>query len=251
MAAIPESDGRGAHPGAAAFATTHWSVVLAAGDAASSKGSEALETLCRTYWRPLYAYLRRKGTTPHDAQDCVQGFFADLLGRDSLARLDRSKGKFRSFLLGALKHFLANEWDRAKAAKRGGEFAFVSWDDAQLDPKFAGAQSPDLPPDQAYERSWAMTLLDQVLGRLRQSYVETGHAATFDALQVFLTGDKGEVPYAEMAKRLELGESALKMSIQRLRRRFGELLRDEIAHTVSKPEEIDEEIRALFAALRR
>lgn len=251
MAGIPEDDGNGDRGSAVVFATTHWTVVLSAGDAASVEGAAALEVLCRTYWRPLYTYLRRKGSTPHDAQDCVQGFFADLLQRDSLARVARSKGKFRSFLLAALKHFLANEWDRAKALKRGGEFSFVSWDEVQLDPKFSGAAAPDLAPDQAFERSWAMTLLDQVLGRLRRSYVENGQAPTFDALQVFLTGDKGEVPYAEMAKRLNVGESALKMSIQRLRRRFGELLRAEIAHTVSRPEEIDGEIRALFSALQR
>ena len=233
------------------FRTTHWSVVLAAGGGPAPEAAVALERLCAVYWHPLYSYLRRWGQSPDDAQDLTQAFFAQLLERDSLRSVNRSKGKFRSFLLASLKHFLANERDRAGALKRGGAISFVSWDEAGAEERYRQAESLALPPDKAFEQSWATTLLEQVLTRLRADYAQAGQGVLFDALQVYLTGDKGAAPYAEMAARLNLGESALKMSIQRLRRRFGDLLREEIAHTVSRPEEIDQEIRALFAATRQ
>jgi RNA polymerase sigma-70 factor (ECF subfamily) len=246
-----ESDPDVAAAGGAAFATTHWSVVLAATEGDSQRAGKALERLCRNYWPPLYAFLRREGRNEADAQDLVQGFFTSLLARGSFAGLDRGRGKFRSFLLGALKHFLSNERERAGALKRGGAVVFVPWEDAAPESTFRSAHADALPPDLAFEKSWALTLLNQVLSQLREEYSRTGKAALFEALQVYLTGDKGEVPYAEMATRLGLGESALKMSIQRLRRRYGDLLRAEIANTVSTQQEIDEEIRALFAAVRR
>jgi RNA polymerase sigma-70 factor (ECF subfamily) len=225
--------------------------VLAAADGDSQRAVWALEQLCRTYWPPLYAFLRREGRSEADAQDLVQGFFARLLAQPPFARLDRQQGKFRSFLLAALKHFLANEHDRTRALKRGGAVTFVPWDDTEAETTFRNARSDGLPPDLTFEKSWALTLLNHVLAQLRDEYTRSGKALLFDALQVYLTGDKGGVPYAAMAARLNLGESALKMSIQRLRRRYGDLLRTEIAHTVSTPQEIDEEIRALFAAVRR
>ena len=230
------------------FRTTHWSVVLAAGGSPAPEAAVALERLCATYWYPLYSFLRRQGQSPHDAQDLTQSFFAQLLEKNSLQSVNPGKGKFRSFLLSSLKHFLANERDRAGALKRGGAIAFISWEEAGAEERHRQADSLALTPDKAFEQTWAMTLLERVLAKLRTDYADAGQSALFDALQIFLTGDKGAVPYAEMAARLNLGESALKMSIQRLRRRFGELLREEIAHTVSRPEEIDEEIRALFAA---
>lgn len=233
------------------FATTHWSVVLSASDGDSQLAGQALERLCRTYWPPLYAFLRREGRSEADAQDLVQGFFASLLAHQSLAGLDRERGKFRSFLLKSLKHFLANEHDRIRALKRGGDLTFVPWDEAAAENTFRSARADSLSPDLTFEKSWALTLLNQVLDQLRQEYSAAGRAGLFDELQVYLTGDKGDAPYAETAARLNLGESALKMSIQRLRRRYGDLLRAEIAHTVSTPQEIDEEIRALFAAVRR
>jgi RNA polymerase sigma-70 factor (ECF subfamily) len=230
------------------FRTTHWSVVLAAGGRPAPEAARALEQLCATYWYPLYYFLRRRGQSPHDAQDLTQSFFAQLLERDGLQSVSPSKGKFRSFLLASLKHFLANERDRTRALKRGGAVSFISWEDAGAEDRYRQAESLALPPDKAFEQTWATTLLEQVLARLRADYASDGQGALFDALQIYLTGDKGAVPYAEMAARLNLGQSALKMSIQRLRRRFGELLRQEILHTVSRPEEIDEEVRALFAA---
>ena len=230
------------------FRTTHWSVVLAAGGTPAPEAAVALERLCATYWYPLYSFLRRQGQSPHDAQDLTQSFFAQLLEKNSLQSVNPNKGKFRSFLLASVKNFLANQRDRADALKRGGAIAFVSWDEADAELRYRKDDSLALPPDKAFEQLWATTLLEQVLAKLRAAYADTGQGAQFDALQIYLTGDKGAAPYAEMATRLNLGESALKMSIQRLRRRFGDLLREEIAHTVSRPEEVDDEIRALFAA---
>jgi len=234
----------------AEFRTTHWSVVLAAREGSAPEAALALERLCATYWYPLYSYLRRRGQSPHDAQDLTQSYFAQLLEHGRLHSVNPSKGKFRSFLLASLKHYLANERDRAGALKRGGAVSFISWEEAGAEERYRQAESLSLPPDQAYEQTWATTLLEQVLAKLRADYAEAGQSGLFDALQVYLTGDKGAVPYAETALRLNMGASALKMSIQRMRRRFGELLRAEVAHTVSTPSEIDEEIRALFAAAR-
>ena len=238
-----------AAPGAV-FATTHWSVVLAVG-VDSPQAGKALEQLCRAYWPPLYAYLRRDDHSEADAQDLVQGFFASLLARHSLEGLAPDRGKFRSFLLAALKHYLANESDRARALKRGGAVTLVSWEEEEAESTYHSAHADALVPDLAFEKSWALTLLNQVLALLRAEYSQAGKAALFDELQVYLTGDKGDAPYAETAARLHLREGALKMSIQRMRRRYGDLLRAEIAHTVSTPQEIDDEIRALFAAVRR
>lgn len=232
------------------FTTTHWSVVLASGDADAPQAAAALEALCRTYWYPLYCFLRRCGHGQHDAQDLTQSFFAQLLEHRSLQSVHPGKGKFRSFLLASLKHYLSNERDRAGALKRGGAMSFISWEEAGAEESYRQAQSLGLPPDKAFEQTWATTLLARVLAKLRADYVAAGQGGLFDALQIYLTGDKGAVPYVETAARLNLGESALKMSIQRLRRRFGELLRAEVDHTVSSAAEIDEEIRALFAAAR-
>jgi RNA polymerase sigma-70 factor (ECF subfamily) len=232
------------------FRTTHWSVVLNAREDTAPGAAAALEQLCAVYWPPLYFYLRRQGHTAHHAEDLTQSFFAQLLQQDGLQSVHPSKGKFRSFLLASLKHYLANERDRAGALKRGGAVSFISWEEAGTEERYRQAESLSVPPDKAFEQTWATTLLEQVLAKLRADYVEAGQGGLFEALQVYLTGDKGAVPYAETAARLNLGESALKMSIQRLRRRFGELLRAEVAHTVSTPAEIDEEIRALFAAAR-
>lgn len=234
----------------AAFATTHWSVVLAADQHDATLAARALERLCQTYWPPLYAFLRREGRSEADAKDLVQGLFADLIERHSFAGLKQHRGKFRSFLLGALKHFLANEHDRVRALKRGGAVTIVSWEE-DAESTFQSSRTDALIPDLAFEKSWALTLLNRVLATLRKEFVDAGKGALFEELQVYLTGDKGDAPYAETAARLNLKEGALKMSIQRLRRRYGDLLRAEIAHTVSSPQEIDEEIRALFAAVRR
>ena len=223
--------------------------MLAAGEGTSPDVAAALNELCRTYWYPLYAYLRRQGHGVHDAQDLTQSFLVHLLEKNRLQRLHPSKGKFRSFLLASLKNFLANEWDRQQALKRGAQFAVISLDDATGEDRFACESSHEATPDKAFEKSWALTLLDAVLAKVRQDYAAEGKGPLFDALQVYLSGERGAAPYAETAAKLKLTEGALKMSVLRMRRRFGELLRAEIANTVSDPAEIDEEIRCLFAAV--
>jgi RNA polymerase sigma factor (sigma-70 family) len=233
------------------FQTTHWSVVLTAGQDGDTKASTALERLCQTYWFPIYTYLRRQNREREDAQDLTQGFFEHLLQNQRLQTVRPHKGKFRSFLLASLKNFLANEWDKRRALKRGGEFAFVSLDEEVAESRFRREPYHEATPEKAFEQSWALTLLDSVLAQLRRDYVSADKTALFEAIQVYLSGDNDAAPYAETAARMNLTESALKMSVLRLRRRFGELLRAEISQTVTRPEELDEEIRALFAAVHR
>ncbi len=233
------------------FATTHWSVVLAAGQKTTPHSAEALNRLCATYWYPLFAYLRRRGYEAQDAQDLTQSFFVHLLERDRLGTVTPTKGKFRSFLIASLKNFLANEWDKQQTLKRGAHLSFLPLDAKIGETRYRREPSHDATPDKAFEQSWALALLERVLNQLREEYGDAEKQRLFDALQVYLSGDKGGVSYAEMASRLNLTEGSVKMAVLRLRRRFGELLREEIAQTVSKPEEVDEEIRCLFAAVSR
>lgn len=234
-----------------AFATTHWSVVLAARLPDSSNAAAALETLCRTYWRPLYAYIRREGYGVPDAQDLTQGFFAQLLEKDYLSHLHDQRGKFRSFLLTFLKHFLSDERDKAGAQKRGGGKRVVSLDDTSIEERFLiePAMARELSPDQAFERRWAETVLEQAANRLGAEYAASGKAALFNALKDFQPGEHGSVSYKDVGTRLEMTESAIKSAVHRLRQRHREILREEIARTVSRPEEIDAEIRHLLAVL--
>jgi RNA polymerase sigma factor (sigma-70 family) len=231
------------------FLTTHWSVVLAAKQEASAEADAALERLCKAYWWPLYAFVRRRGYEAHDAQDLTQEFFARLLAKDFLRPVDRSKGKFRSFLLAAMEHFLAKEWRRANAQKRGGQFTFVSINDETAEQPYLQLRSPDHLPERIFEQQWATTLLNQVTTRLREEFVESGKEELFEAIKVFLTGEKQAATYAELAAKLGTTEAALKMALSRMRQRYGELLRAEIAATVSSPGEVDAELHALFAAL--
>jgi RNA polymerase sigma factor (sigma-70 family) len=231
------------------FTTTHWSVVLAAGHRETSECAAALEMLCRAYWHPLYGYLRRRGRSPHDAQDLTQAFFARLLEKDYLQSVDPRKGKFRSFLLAALEHFLANEWRSGRAQKRGGGVTFVSLDDTKAEQRYLQVPGSNLSPEQFFEQQWASTLLDRVLSRLREEFLAAGKDPLFEELKVFLTGDKSAASYAELAVKLSTTEAALKMAVSRMRHRYGELLREEIAQTVSRPEEIQGELQALYAAL--
>ncbi len=225
------------------FATTHWSVVLAAGQQALPQAAEALENLCRTYWYPLYAFVRRRGYSPEDAEDLTQGFLASLLSTRGLDSVHPAKGRFRSFLLASLNHFLANEWDKARTLKRGGGQPAISLDTAET--RYRAEPREDMSPDRIFERQWARTLLAQVAARLREDYQTAGKGPLFNVLQVYLSGEKGLTPYRETAGQLGLGLDALKKAVERLRRRYGELLREEIAHTVSDPAEVDEEIRYL------
>jgi RNA polymerase sigma-70 factor (ECF subfamily) len=230
------------------FHTTHWSVVLAAGTANGEQTSAALEELCRAYWYPVYAYARRCGYNTHDAEDLTQEFFYRLLDRRYLAQADPRKGRFRSFLLVAFKHFLVNEWDRAKAVKRGGKASFISIDHetaeaANWEPRTSESA------DQAFARTWALVFLERVVGRLRSSLARSEQHVQFDALKQFLIGGDSTESYAQLAVRLGTSEDAIKMAVQRLRRRFAQTLREEIAHTVVRPDEIEDEIRCLFAAV--
>lgn len=230
------------------FATTHWSVVLAAANEETPESSAALERLCRTYWYPLYAYVRRRGYGREDAQDLTQEFFFRLLRKHYLGQVDPGRGKFRSFLLAAINHFLANEWDRARAVKRGGGLTFLALDHDSTEQRLAEA-SIGHSPQQVFERSWALTLLQEVLGRLREEVSRAGREAHFEELKVFLTGERSAISYAELAAKLETGEAALRKEVQRLRRRYGELLCEEITRTVANPREVQEELGHLLAVL--
>jgi RNA polymerase sigma factor (sigma-70 family) len=231
------------------FETTHWSLVLAAADADDTRGRAALTRLCRIYWYPLYAFVRRQGHGAHDAQDLTQGFFARLLEKNYLGDVDSAKGKFRSFLLAAMKHFLCNEWARENTLKRGGGCTILPLDGEVAETRYQREPQDQTTPEKLFEKRWALTLLDEVLKRLEGEYRATGKQPVFDELQGCLTGDRNAPPYAEIAARLDSTEGAVKVAAHRLRSRYRELLRDEIAQTVADPSEIDDEIRELFAAL--
>jgi RNA polymerase sigma factor (sigma-70 family) len=232
------------------FATTHWSAVLAAGKPDSPRAADALNQLCRTYWYPLYAWVRRQGYTPHDAQDLIQGFLARLLQKDDLADVDRAHGKFRSFLLASLKHYLANEQIRVRAWKRGGRHQIVPLETDNAETRYGAEPADTLSADRIYDRRWALTVLEQVMGRLRAEFRLRGKEFIFEHLKACLTGDRLDQPYAELARHLAVSVSAVKVSVHRLRQRYRELLRDEIAQTVGDPAAVDEELRHLMDILR-
>jgi RNA polymerase sigma-70 factor (ECF subfamily) len=231
------------------FATTQWSQVLAARDGTSSKARQALADLCSTYWYPLYAYVRRRGYRPDEAQDLTQAFFARLLEKESLRAADRERGRFRSFLLASLQHFLCNEHDRARARKRGGGRAALSFDLDAAEDRYRLDPSHDLTPEKLFERRWALTLLDQVLGRLRQEWEADGKGPLFVALKPTLTGEANTDSYREVASHLGLSEAGVKVTVHRLRRRYRDLLREEIGRTVAQARDVEDEIRNLFAVL--
>ncbi|MGA2175764.1 MAG: sigma-70 family RNA polymerase sigma factor [Verrucomicrobiota bacterium] len=230
------------------FATTRWTVVLAAGRSGSPQADVALEELCRTYWYPLYAYVRRQGHSREDAEDLTQAFFARLLEKNYLEGLSSEAGKFRAFLLVALKRFLANEWDRAHRQKRGGGALPLSLDWQEADTRYQINPADNLSPDKLYDRAWALTMLERVITRLRDESRAAGKAKLFEQLKTFLMAGKSDIPCAQAAAALELTEGAVRVSIHRLRRRYRELLREEIAQTLSDPAQADEEMQALFSA---
>ena len=236
--------------GGGQFTPTHWSVVLAAaGHADTIHARDALEKLCRNYWLPIYVFVRRQGHGAHDAQDLTQEFFARLLVRNFLAGVQREKGRFRSFLLASVKHFLANEWDKANAQKRGGGQVPISIDADLAENSFEMEAVDTMTADRIFERRWALALLDLVLRRLREEYTRDGKEKQFNELKATLTEGSRTVAYAEIARRLSTSEGAIKVAVHRLRQRYRELLRAEIADTIANPGEIDDEIRNLFAAL--
>ena len=231
------------------FTTTHWSVVMAAGRSNDPRATEALECLCRTYWRPLYLFVRNSGYQEEEAKDLTQAFFERLLEKDYLKEADPARGRFRSFLLAALKHFLANEWDRTKAVKRGGRFQFVALDNPVAEAELQRGTRRALNPEQLFELRWAMTLLDQVDRELEAEQVAGGKTSQFSALQVYLTGDKERPPYATTASQLGMSVEAVRKSVERLRQRYGQLVRQAVAQTVGSPEEIEAELRHLRVVL--
>ncbi len=237
--------------GPATFATTHWSVVLAAGQGESPVATAALEHLCHTYWYPLYAHARRRGHPIEEAQDLTQEFFARLLARQWISRADARRGRFRSFLLGALDHFLANEWDRARCEKRGGGQAHLPFDTVAAERIYLLEPGQGLNAEELYERDWALRLLEQVRGRLREEFARAGQVERFALLERFLPGEESPPSYAAAAGQSGVAEGTLKSDVHRLKQRYGQLLREEIAQTVARPEEIDDELRHLLTVLGR
>jgi RNA polymerase sigma-70 factor (ECF subfamily) len=236
-------------PGTSKFATTHWSVVLAAGSPESTRYKEALETLCRTYWFPIYVYLRRKGYSANKAEDQTQGFFTHMIEMHDLRQADPDRGRFRSFLLSMLKHFMADQWDWSQAQKRGGGKQTLSLDFADAEARYKLEPSHQLSPDKLFEKSWALTVLAQTMARLKAESSDTRRQMLFENLKAHLAGQSDTVPYRELATKLHMTEGAVKVAVHRLRQRYRELLREHIAQTVSGPEQIEDEIRALFVAL--
>ena len=241
--------GGDAHHGPAAFTTTHWSVVLEA-QGESPAAQEALEKLCRTYWRPIYGFIRRRGVDPEEAKDLTQGFFALLLERRDLDAVRQEKGRLRSYLLTSLKHFLTNERNREMARKRGASQHLIPLEDLRDRERIGFETSETLAADQIYERRWALSVLDQVLARLEEDYRASGNVQLFDRLQKSLTGEPDRVSPADTARELGTTESAVRQASYRLRLRYRQLLREEIAHTVMAPRDIDDELRHLVAVLR-
>ena len=243
--------GRSPQQSGQVFATTHWSLVLAAGDGDATAAREALARLCRTYWYPLYAYVRRKGHSPHDAEELTQEFFLQVLEHNWVARADRSRGRFRSFLLMAMNRFLSNAWDRAQTEKRGGKWRRVplTLDDAES--RFSREPVETRTPEQEFEKQWALTLLEHVLDTLCAEYAERGQAALFNALKPCLVGRRETQPYHQLGAELGMTEGSVKVAVFRLRQRYRERLMEEIAHTVASPDEVESEVRHLFRVLAR
>jgi RNA polymerase sigma factor (sigma-70 family) len=240
--------GGNAHHGPAAFTTTHWSVVLEA-QGESPAAQEALEKLCRTYWRPIFAFLRRQGLPPEEAEDITQGFFAQLLERRKFSALRKEKGRLRSFLLGALKYFLADEQRRAMAIKRGKGQRLISLEELRAGERIDIEPSDPMTAEMIYERRWALTVLERVLSRLKDEYVGAGNTALFDALKELLPDEPGSPSQAEIATQLGMTENAIRQAFYRFRQRYQSILREEIAHTVATPADIEDELRHLIAVI--
>ncbi len=233
------------------FPSTQWSLVLIAGQGSSEESRQALAKLCRLYWYPLYAFVRREGYDPDEAQDLTQAFFTRLLEKKYLKDYQRERGRFRSFLLTALKHFLSNERDRSHAQKRGGGASLLSLDAVMEagERRYSLEPRSDLTPERIFERQWALTVLDQVFLRLRGESDESGKKQQFELMKPFLVGAEDRIPYKDLASELNTTEGGLKVAIHRLRRRFREILRDEISQTVVHAGEVQEEIRYLISVL--
>jgi RNA polymerase sigma-70 factor (ECF subfamily) len=239
----------GARPGGSSFETTQWSLVIAAGQSRTAETEQALAALCERYWQPLYAYIRRQGYPADRAQDLTQEFFCRLLEKNYVHDAHRERGRFRTFLLTSLKHFLANEWNRAHAQKRGGHASILSLDFSHAEDRPGYEPSHDMTPERLYERNWALTVLERALARLRDEYAAAGKAQLFEHLKSALTGDQPQIPHEDLGQRLGISEGAVKVAIHRLRKRYRALLRDEVAQTVQDGDSIEDEIRYLLAVL--
>ena len=239
-------------PGPRQFATTHWSLVGAAmpGEASQTRAREALEELCRAYWYPLYAFVRSRGYSAVDAQDLTQAFFARIIETGGFVSADRERGRFRSYLLGAMKHFLANEWHRAQTQKRGGQVQFIEFDALDPEARYAGASAPSDNPEHLFDREWALQTIAGALEALRDEMAKAGKSDQFDALKGSLTGQE-ESPRDQIAAQLDMSEGAVKVAVHRLRQRYRMLLRAAIAETVSNEADLDDEMRYLVAVLRK
>ena len=239
-------------PGPRQFATTHWSLVGAAklDNASQTRARQALEELCRTYWYPLYVFVRSRGYSADDAQDLTQTFFARIIETNLFASADRTLGRFRSYLLGAMKHFLANEWDKAQTKKRGGRVRFIEGDVRELEARYAGTSNPSDDPESLFDREWALEIVTRALRILRDEMAKAGKSDQFEALKGSLTGED-DLSRKEIASRLNMSEGAVKVAVHRLRRRYRQLLRNAVADTVNSETDLDEEMRFLVAALRR
>lgn len=232
------------------FHTTHWSVVLAVRDVDAKERATALERLCCLYWYPLYVYVRRRGFSAEDSQDLTQEFFKRLLERNDIDSVSPMKGRFRSFLLASMNHFLANEWDRAHAQKRGGKVKFISLDEGCPESRYAKEGVPDLNAQRAFERRWAIVLLNEAMVRLQAETRAAGKGALFQRLKSFLESEPEPGEYAGVAKELDWTPGAVAITVHRLRARYRELVLEEIAHTVVAPSEVEDEMRSLLRALQ-
>lgn len=239
-----------AAPGAH-FATTRWTVVMAARDKASPESASALQALCTGYWPPLYAFVRRLGNSPQDAEDLTQEFFARLLQKDWLGAVDRDRGRFRTFLIMAVKRFLANEWDKSRAARRGGGQMLVPLGAQFAEECYLADSGSTLSADHLYERRWALTLLEQAMARLRTEYESDGRGEDFARLKVYLTAGRGEIPYEKIAHEIGASEGAARVAVHRLRKRFREVFRAAVADTVSNAGDVDAEMRYVVEVLGR
>lgn len=239
------------HGASPIFATTRWTVVLQAAHPDAPESHAALETLCRAYWYPLYAYLRRQGFSLHEAQDLTQEFFAKVLAKNYLGLADRQRGRFRSFLITAFKCFLANEWDRSRALKRGAGQVPLSLDGMSAEERYRHEPADGSSADQLYDRRWALDLIERARQRLADDYARRGKQQRFESLQAFLPGSEPARPLAEIGPELGLSENAVKQEIFRLKKGFGDFLREEVAETVATPSEIDDELRYLIDVLCR
>ncbi len=242
------SESPASKPAGCAFVTTRWSVVLKAGESDSPKAREALASLCQVYWRPLYAYVRRRGYQPADAEDLTQEFFARLLDRNDLTAVSPERGRFRSYLLAAMNHFLSDEWDKARARKRGGG-RVIRLETSVAESAYADSHADGLTGETLFDRRWAITVLEEVYQRLRREYEREGKGALFETLRFSLMGERDAAPYADLAAELRMSEGALKVAVHRLRRRYRMRLRELIAETVSSSGEVEDELRYLLRAL--